>query len=139
MKGLQDPQFREYYSELLKLDWTGYDVWAVGGIVSDWETEDIDIIVFGPKDEPRINALFEALRPWPFSPNWCADERALSIDRYSRMTTLITIGLRNPRDPNTLRYIVRKFPMTKTLMRMRKGIYHGEPVQLIQNGVQIYL
>lgn len=140
MKGLEDTQFREYYSELLKLDWTGFDVWAVGGIVSDWETRDIDLVIYGERDEPRIIELFKALKQiGPFSPFWTEDERAVKLDRYSRKQTLITVRVQSDAYPDRLRPITFKFPMTKQYMRMKRGMFHGEPVQLVQNGVQIYL
>jgi len=43
MRGLTDQEFRGYFDQILDLDWSSFDLWAVGGIVSDWETHDIDI------------------------------------------------------------------------------------------------
>lgn len=137
MKGLQDIQFREHYTELLKLDWSGLDLWVVGGIVSDWETQDIDCIVFGERDLERLNTLFNQLDS-VWSIFYTEDPRAITMDRYSKSATLIKCYSRN-KNGNTLIERVFKFPMTKNLMRMKRGMYHGEPVQLIQNGTQIYL
>lgn len=139
MRGLQDEQFKEYYTQLLQLDWTGYDVWAVGGIVSDWDTYDIDLVVFGERDEERIYSLFEQVKTiGPFSPFWTTDERAVNLDRTSRKPTLIHVGYQTPAYPNKLRFRTFKFPMTKQYLRMKQGLYHGAPIQLIQNGSQVY-
>lgn len=137
MRGLEDAEFRAHYTELLKLDWTGLDLWAVGGIVSDWETNDIDCVVYGDRPESEINTLFwQCDAVWSLF--WTKDPRAITMDRYSKKPTIITCYSRN-RNGDTLTERRFKFPMTKNLQRMKRGMYHGAPVQLIQNGTQIYL
>ncbi len=138
MRGLQDTQFSEYYTELLKLDWTGLDLWAVGGIVSDWDTQDIDCVIMGDRPESEINALLlAASQTGPWSLFYTRDPRAITLDRYTRRPTLITVGSKNS-NGDKLNWRTFKFPMTKTMKRMKLGQYHGEPVQLIQNGSQVY-
>lgn len=140
MKGLEDPQFRTYYNEMLQLDWTGLDVWVVGGIVSGWDTSDIDTIILGDRPEAEINALMLQLKQLdgPWSPFYAKNDRAVTWNRYSKTRTLIKVYLANP-SSDTLREQTYKFPTQKNHLRMKKGIYVGEPVQLIQNGAQIYL
>ena len=137
MKGLEDPQFRAYYEELLKLDWTGLDLWAVGGIVSGWETEDIDCVVYGDRPEAEINALFlQCDQVWSLF--WTDDPKAITMDPRSKQQVYIKCYSRN-RHGDRLAKRHFKFPSTKNLLRMKQGLYHGAPIQLIQNGTQIYL
>ena len=134
-----DEQFREYYTEALKLDWTGLDLWVVGGIVSGWETQDIDCVIMGDRPESEINQLMLQLKQCgPFSPYYTRDMRAVTYDRTSRTRLFITTYVANTRGDN-LRSLVFKMPTTKNLVRRKRGIYIGEPIQLIQNGTQIYL
>ena len=140
MRGLEDPQFRAHYEELLKLDWTGLDLWVVGGIVSDWETEDIDTIVYGDRPETEINKLFlQCDEVWSLfwhTPEYV--EKSFKRDPRSKQQVYIKCYSRN-RHGDKLAKRHFKFPSTKNLLRMKQGLYHGAPVQLIQNGTQIYL
>lgn len=137
MKGLQDPQFKQYFDSILELDWTGLDLWAVGGIVSDWETEDIDCVILGDWDEARLYTLLKEMRErGPWSPYWTEDPDPFYDNYVHRKKMKIWIP---HSEAGKMRGIWWKWPTTKELVRRRQGIMNGAPVQLIQDGTQIYL
>ena len=45
MHGLEDPIYKSYIKELLKLDWLHHKLYVVGGILEGWSTTDIDMII----------------------------------------------------------------------------------------------
>ena len=136
MKGLEDPKFRAYYTEALRLDWTGLDLWVFGGIVSDWETADIDSMILGEADEARIAKLIQDLRkigPWS---TWYGGEIFHHRNNFQKVK--IKVGYADYVEPK-IEWKWDKWPSTKMFMRIKKGQRYGKPVQLIQNGTQIYL
>jgi len=40
-----------------EIDWTGYELWVEGSILSDVLTHDIDLVVIGPLNVERINQI----------------------------------------------------------------------------------
>lgn len=135
MKGLQDPQCQAKLEQLFQLDWTGFDVWAVGGIVSDWETSDIDLVLLGEYDEPRIVDLLLATRTiGQIDMYYTQDPRFHRHDAIYRDKLKVANVKHDKLEWNTL-----LFPTVKYRLKKKQGLYYKEPVQLIQNGVQIYL
>ena len=43
-----------------EIDWTGYELWVHGSILSDVETYDIDCTIIGPVQPARIMSILEA-------------------------------------------------------------------------------
>ena len=74
MTGLKDPEFLGYLDLINDLDWYDYDLWAVGGIVSDWDTYDIDCIILGEYNEARLTEIITEMRKLgPWSPYYTQD------------------------------------------------------------------
>ena len=131
-----DEQFRAYYEEALKLDWTGLDLWVFGGIVSGWETADIDSMIHGEADEARIAKLIQDLRkigPWS---TWYGGE--IYHGRYDNKKVQLRAGYAHYTEPK-IEWKWTKWPTTKLYMVLKSGKQYGAPIQLIQNGTQIYL
>ena len=135
MKGLQDPQCQAKLEKLFQLDWTGFDVWAVGGIVSNWETPDIDLVLLGEYDEQRIVDLMVAVKQIGLIDMFYTQD-----SRFHRHDAIYRDKQRSAQiKKGKLEWNTLLFPTVKYKMKRKKGFYYGEPVQLIQNGVQIYL
>lgn len=135
MKGLEDPQCRAKLEQLFQLDWTDFDVWAVGGIVSDWETSDIDLVLLGEYDEPRIVDLMVAVKQIGLIDMFYTQD-----SRFHRHDAIYRDKQRSAQIKNgKLEWNTLLFPTVKYRLKKKRGLYYKEPVQLIQNGVQIYL
>lgn len=65
MYGVEDPIYKKYIKELLKLDWLHYKLYLVGGILEGWKTTDIDICVTGKRtlELPKLLNKARALGP----------------------------------------------------------------------------
>jgi len=57
MQGIDDPIYKRYVEEILKLDWLHYDLYLVGGILNGWKTTDIDICVTGKRTKELVALL----------------------------------------------------------------------------------
>ena len=136
---IEDAEFKSYLEEVAKLDWSGLDLILVGGIVSDRETEDIDCGIMGEYDEERLARLMlEMKRLGPWSPYYTNDPYVWDNVKTPRKH-LIAFPDLTSRTNTKLKWKWWKLPMTKQLVRMRQGIFNGEPIMVIQNGTQIYL
>ena len=90
MRGLKDPEFLGYLDLINDLDWYDYDLWAVGGIVSDWDTYDIDCIILGEYNEARLTEIITEMRKLgPWSPYYTADENPFVDNNEHRRKMLI--------------------------------------------------
>ena len=137
MKGLTDQEFRGYFDQILDLDWSSFDLWAVGGIVSDWETHDIDCIILGPHYENRLCYLMNEMKKMgPWQPYWTCHPRPLIGNDVHR--TKILASIPDNLNKYKLHHMWIKLPTLKQSMRKSRGIVNGAPVQLIQNGSQVY-
>lgn len=136
---IEDAEFKSYLEEVTKLDWSGLDLTLFGGIVSDWETKDIDCRIMGEYDEERLAGLMlEMKRLGPWSPYYTNDSSIIN-DFETPRKILIAFPDSTSRTNTKLTWKWFKFPHTKWLIRKRKGILNGEPIMVIQNGTQIYL
>ena len=134
MTGLKDPEFLGYLDLINDLDWYDYDLWAVGGIVSDWDTYDIDCIILGEYNEARLTEIIVEMRKLgPWSPYYTADENPFVSNNEHRRKMLVYF---THHDKLIKRW--QKWPHMKWSIRKSRGILNGDPVQLIQNGSRIY-
>lgn len=134
MTGLTDPEFLGYLDLISDLDWYDYDLWAVGGIVSDWDTYDIDCIILGEYNEARLTEIIVEMRKLgPWSPYYTADENPFVSNNEHRRKMLVHFI---HHDKLIKRW--QKWPHMKWSIRKSRGILNGDPVQLIQNGSRIY-
>ena len=70
MYGVEDPIYKKYIKELLKLDWLHYKLYLVGGILEGWKTTDIDICVTGKRTLELPKLLNEARSLGPLDMYW---------------------------------------------------------------------
>lgn len=70
MVGLNDPIYKSYIEELLKLDWLHHKLYIVGGILEGWPTTDIDICVTGKADHRTRELMLQARAMGPFDMYW---------------------------------------------------------------------
>ena len=134
MKGLTDPEFLGYLDLINDLDWYEYDLWAVGGIVSDWNTYDIDCIILGEWNEARLTEIMVEMRKLgPWSPYYTQDQQPFVSNEEHRRKMKVWFP-----HHDQLINMWQKWPHMKWSMRKKLGILNGEPVQLIQNGSRVY-
>ena len=120
-----DKEFLEYFDKIRGLDWTGLDLWVFGGIVSHWNTKDIDSIIIGDKMPEGFLKSIINLGPWDIS--------------YTKDTSIlwkpgdqpVKVKVLTPQD----KWIYYKIPTRKHRMRLKYGVQYGKPIQLINNGV----
>tara|TARA_Y100001937_G_scaffold92460_1_gene125205 strand:+ start:233 stop:736 length:504 start_codon:yes stop_codon:yes gene_type:complete len=70
MHGLDDPIYKNYIKELLKLDWLHHKLYIVGGILEGWPTTDIDICVTGKAVEQTRDLMLAARAMGPLDMYW---------------------------------------------------------------------
>jgi hypothetical protein len=70
MHGLEDPIYKSYVKELLKLDWLHHKLYVVGGILEGWPTTDIDICVTGKADHRTRELMLQARAMGPLDMYW---------------------------------------------------------------------
>ncbi len=134
MIGLQDPETLGYLDLITDLDWYDYDLWAVGGIVSSWQTFDIDCIILGDYNEARLTEIITEMRKLgPWSPYYTQDLVPFVGNNEHRRKMQIWYTHNDKLIKNWW-----KWPNTKWSIRKKQGILNGEPVQLIQKGSRIY-
>ena len=141
---IHDNEYKGYVELIMDLDWEGYDLWLVGGILSH-DTKDIDVVINGPYDPPKIIALMEECKkmgPWDIT---YSTVRPLE-DPYEPRVIQIAINRPGNRCRNAfgmgayqhgMCWLPLKIPSQKMLQR--KNVTYQSPVLLIQNGQQIYL
>ena len=124
MLGL-DKEFLVYFDKIRGLDWTGLDLWIFGGIVSHWNTKDIDSIIIGDKMPEGFLKSIINLGPWDITytqdPNsiWFPGDQPIKFKAYTVQDKWIYINL----------------PSKKQKLRFQYGVKYGKPIQLINNGV----
>ena len=59
---LGDKEYKQHIAKLVQLDWTGFDVVLFGGIVSGWETRDIDLLIWGHDEKKAIENMTSLMR-----------------------------------------------------------------------------
>jgi len=119
-----DKEFLQHFNKIRGLDWTGLDLWVFGGIVSNWNTKDIDIRVIGESIPEGFLKSIVDLGPWdPTYTNekdsiWFPGQRPIKIRVYTLQD----------------KWIYCKLPSRKQKQRFKHGVKYGKPIQLIKNG-----
>tara|TARA_R110000803_G_scaffold192745_1_gene255644 strand:+ start:83 stop:469 length:387 start_codon:yes stop_codon:yes gene_type:complete len=124
MVGL-NKEFKEYFDKIRDLDWTGLDLWVYGGIVSHWETKDIDAIIIGDTIPHGFLKSIEDLGPWEIYYTNQVEKPWFPGDNPIKLRVL------SARD-NWLYY---KLPTATQKNRLKAGFRYGDPVKLIDQGV----
>tara|TARA_R100000278_G_C5409842_1_gene142651 strand:+ start:114 stop:608 length:495 start_codon:yes stop_codon:yes gene_type:complete len=66
MEGVEDAMYKECIKDLLALDWSGYQLYLVGGLLEGWKTTDIDICITGNIGDDLPVLMEEASKLGPF-------------------------------------------------------------------------
>ena len=66
MESTDDNLYKGCLEDLLKLDWDGYELYLVGGLLQGWKTTDIDICITGTIGDDLIPLMEEAAKLGPF-------------------------------------------------------------------------
>ena len=66
MTGTDDPIYQGCLTDLLELDWTGYQLYLVGGLLEGWQTTDIDICITGTIQDNLPGLMKQAEELGPF-------------------------------------------------------------------------
>ena len=66
MEGVEDEIYKGCLADLLALDWTGYKLYLVGGLLEGWKTTDIDICITGDVGDNLSTLMEDATKLGPF-------------------------------------------------------------------------
>ena len=124
MKGF-DIEFITYFNRIRGLDWTGLDLWVFGGIVSGWDTKDIDTLIIGESIPKGMLKQIQELGPWDIC--YTKDTGIL----WKPGDRPVKIKVLTPQD----RWIYYKIPTNKHKLRLKHGIRYSKPFQLIKQGI----
>ncbi len=135
--------------DLIKeLNWDDYQLWAVGSILSDVDTHDLDLIITGPIIPAKVNYLLEEIVEIGFDCQiYCDVKFSVSGDlfnpevdttktiRYANYAPLMIINdqpYHFAKGSHGLYLSDRNYPMAKTLNAMAdEGRVYKAPHQLI--------
>ena len=148
---LGDQEFQQAYQPIFDLDWHGYDLYLVGSLTNSESSNDIDAIIVGPYDPPKVLELLKGVEqcgPWDIAYNGEVYEPFTMGDPVKR----IPLGKSkdrfklkgNPRKDQHGRrglwqdgiyWIQWELPCAK---RIENPERYADDIQLIQNGQQLY-
>ena len=130
-----------------EIDWSDYELWVHGSILSDVDTYDVDMTIMGPMKPKRIMYLLEQVHRIGFEEKQLPDIKySLSDDLYDPQIDLpkiityvcyrgqITINgtpWNYGKLVNGLWMKSQKYPMSKALNAMEEGRVYKSPIKLI--------
>lgn len=148
---LGDNEFNTAYQPIFDLDWTGYDLYLVGSLTNSESSNDIDAIIVGPYDPPKILELLkgmEACGPWDvayygtvYQP-WIVGDPTRMIPMGKSKQSKFPKG--NPRKSSNgtlgvwqdgIYWISWELPCKKRIVNPER---YADDITLIQNGQQLY-
>lgn len=138
---------KEVIEQIEYLDWDGFNLYAVGSILSNVDTHDFDLIITGPIIPAKINYLLKKVVEIGFDEQvYCDVKYSVSGDLFNpEVDTIKTIRYANYRplmtidghpyyfakEAHGLYLSDRNYPMAKTLNAMEEGRVYKAPHQLI--------
>lgn len=139
---------KEVIEQIEYLDWAGFNLYAVGSILSDVDTHDLDLIITGPIIPGKINYLLKKVVEIGFDEQvYCDVKFSVSGDlfdpevdtkktiRYANYAPLMHIDghpYHFAKEAHGLYLSDRNYPMAKTLNAMAdEGRVYKAPVKLI--------
>ena len=139
---------KEVIEQIEYLDWDGFNLYAVGSILSDVDTHDLDLIITGPIIPAKINYLLKKVVEIGFDEQvYCDVKYSVSGDlfnpevdtiktiRYANYRPLMTIDghpYHFAKEAHGLYLSDRNYPMAKTLNAMAdEGRVYKAPHLLI--------
>tara|TARA_R100001198_G_scaffold96701_1_gene87917 strand:+ start:4709 stop:5167 length:459 start_codon:yes stop_codon:yes gene_type:complete len=149
---LGDTEFQQAYQPIFDLDWTGYDLYLVGSLTNAESSNDIDAIIVGPYDPPKVLELLKGVEqcgPWdiayygevyqPYQMGDPARMVPLGKSKDSRKP-----GKGNPKKSSNgtrgvwqegIYWLHWELPCAKRIANPER---YADDIQLIQNGQQLY-
>ena len=138
---------KEVIEQIEYLDWDGFNLYAVGSILSNVDTHDFDLIITGPIIPAKINYLLKKVVEIGFDEQvYCDVKYSVSGDlfnpevdtiktiRYANYKPLMTID-GHPyyfaKEAHGLYLSDRNYPMAKTFNAMEEGRVYKAPHLLI--------
>ena len=138
---------KEVIEQIEYLDWDGFNLYAVGSILSNVDTHDFDLIITGPIIPAKINYLLKKVVEIGFDEQvYCDVKYSVSGDlfnpevdtiktiRYANYKPLMTIDghpYHFAKEAHGLYLSDRNYPMAKTLNAMEEGRVYKAPHLLI--------
>lgn len=139
---------KEVIEQIEYLDWAGFNLYAVGSILSDVDTHDLDLIITGPIIPGKVNYLLKKVVEIGFDEQvYCDVKFSVSGDLFNpEVDTIKTIRYANykplmhidghpyhfAKEAHGLYLSDRNYPMAKTLNAMAdEGRVYKAPHQLI--------
>ena len=132
---LGDKEYKQHITKLVQLDWTGFDVVLFGGIVSGWETRDIDLLIWGHDEKKAIKNMTSLMRAGQFDVYFTKQSYMMDWHPDKERVDFNCVKLDYRGNPTWNSWHV---PFDKQAIRMQQGIQYGENIKIIQNGEQIY-
>ena len=120
-----DKEFIEHFNKIRGLDWKGLDLWIFGGIVSNWETKDIDIRIIGDTLPKGFLKSIKELGPWDVT--YTSDLNSIWFPGDNPIKLTVYTSRDN--------WIYYKIPTPKHRNRLKHGIQYGNPIKLIDQGI----
>lgn len=143
MIGINDIEASYFIKKIHDLNWVGYKVYLVGGIVEGWETRDIDVVIEGPiGDGLQLFYLMNRLKSMgPFDIFYSED--GPKIENKNIEHTITRGRGQDRRDylanklegywENNIFWVESTFPSLKHIEANR--IYNKEPLLLIDGSL----
>lgn len=148
---LGDEEFQQAYQPIFNLDWTGYDLYLVGSLTNAESSNDIDAIIVGPYDPPKVLELLKGVEqcgPWDIA--YCGE--TYENYRMGDPVKMVPLGKSkdrfkpkgNPRKDSNGRpgrwqdgiyWIQWELPCAKRIANPER---YADDIVLIQNGQQLY-
>lgn len=139
---------KEVIDQIKELDWLDFQLYAVGSILSDVDTHDLDLIITGPIIPAKVNYLLKEIVQIGFEEQvYCDVKYSVSGDlfnpevdttktiRYANYRPLMTINdqpYHFAKEAHGLYLSDRNYPMAKTLNAMAdEGRVYKAPLKLI--------
>ena len=132
---LGDVEYKEHIDYLMQLDWTGFDVVLFGGIVSGWQTKDVDLLIWGYDEKKAIENMTALMQFGHFDPYYTKQSYMMDWHPTKDRVDFNCVKVDFRGNPTWNRWWV---PFDKQVVRMQSGVQYGENIKLIQNGERIY-
>ncbi len=144
-----DEEFWGYIELIMDLDWKDYNLTIFGGITGNWDTPDIDGVLWGEYRPQHIKYLLEEMKllgPWDLF--YSQDEIARTWHTQMQPTSW---NIAKPVDRGHVKARARfggvwqdglfwnKYKVPSQKQKQRDSRYkYNKPITLIQNGQQLY-
>ncbi len=134
MQGL-DAEFKEHYKKALDLDWSGFSVWIVGGLLGNHATKDIDVYIYGQDRAKAVDLMWKLKQLGPWDPQYI---ETMDLINWNWDCQRLRASAAHTINGETLRWFVTIIPSLKMKMKQEAGYVSSPPKLVIQNGINLY-